>query len=137
MGTGGWASRPVTITPRSWAYSGLLGVDFYRQARRILASSASRLRTGASGAPGGLREGFLSSCWPLRRPFWSSQELILDSPKVIVALPRVILCPLESIRSFGCCFPPFCGIISSSRTHFRTTEMICGHSLTRWAAPKA
>ena len=73
---------------------------------------------GAPGCRRAVREGFRSSCWALRRSFWNSRELILDSPKVIVALPRVILCTLESIRSFGCSFPPFCGIISSSRTHF-------------------
>ena len=27
LGTGGWASRPVTLALRSWAYSGLLGIE--------------------------------------------------------------------------------------------------------------
>ena len=76
---------------------------------------------GERGAPGcwrAIRVDFRSSFWCIRRSFWCSREVILDSPKVILALPRVILCPLESIRSFGFCFPRFCGIIYFSRTHF-------------------
>ena len=73
MGAGGWASRPVKITPRSWPYSALLGIDFYRQARRILASSAWRAGLGI----------FACSTWSSG----GILELMLASPKVILELP--------------------------------------------------
>ena len=44
-------------------------VDFYAQARRIWPRAAPGLRWGSSGAPGGVREGFRSSFWCLRRSF--------------------------------------------------------------------
>ena len=72
------------------------GVDFYRQARRIWRRAAPGLRWGPSAAPGGVREGFRSSCWALRRAFWISRELNLESPRSVWELPIVFCCPTGS-----------------------------------------
>ena len=105
MGAGGWASRPVRITPRSWAYSGLLGVDFYRQARRILPSTASRAGLGIFPCSPWSAIQILTSCPALRRPNRTFREHILNCPKVMAALPRVLLRPLQSFDSSRFCFP--------------------------------
>ena len=47
----------------------------------------------------------------VRRPNRSFREFMLDSPKGMVVLPRVLLCPLESFDSCRLCFPRVC------RTH--------------------
>ena len=64
------------------------GVDFYAQAWRIWLRAAFGLRWGSPGVLGGVRESFRSSFWALRRR--SSREVILESPKVIFELLRVI-----------------------------------------------
>ena len=87
---GGWGAETVEVS--RW----LPGrVDFYAQARRIWPRAAPGLRWGRSGAPGGVREGFRSSCWALRRAFWISRELNLESPRAVWELPR-FCCPLGS-----------------------------------------
>ena len=66
------------------------GVDFYAQAWRIWLRAAFGLRWGSSGASGGVRETFRSSFWALRRSFWTSREVILESPKVMFELFFVV-----------------------------------------------
>ena len=102
------------------------GVDFCAQAWRIWLRAAFGLRWGSCSALGGVRESFRSSLWALRRSFWTSREVILESPNVMFERLKVIFF-FESIRSPGFHVPRLFGIILAFELIFATMKMFFGH----------